>query len=78
MDKGTEIGAQRTLESPDDEGGGGRYNGDLGLTVLDGELYGDAQTLPSGGRFCDIFSDLLRGLEREKERKKNETPACPE
>jgi hypothetical protein len=54
--------SERTLECPDDERGGGGYDRDLGLTVLDGELYSDAQALPRGGRFCNIFSDLLRGL----------------
>ena len=34
--------SRRTLERPDDEGRSGRYDRDLGLTVLDGELYGDA------------------------------------
>ncbi len=54
--------SERTLECPDDEGRGGRYDSDLGLTVLDGELHGDAQALPRGCRFCNIFTDLLGGL----------------
>ena len=50
---------QRTLESLDDERGGGGDDVNLGLTVLDGELYGDAQTLPSTGGLRDIFTNLL-------------------
>lgn len=37
--------AGRLLEGADHEGGGGRDNRHGGLTVLDGELAGDAQTL---------------------------------
>ena len=33
---------ERTLECPDDKRGGGRDDSDLGLTVLDGELHGNA------------------------------------
>ena len=58
-------GCGRTLERPDDERRCRRYDSDLGLTVLDGELYSNAQTLPSGGRFCNIFSDLLWGLRKK-------------
>ena len=65
--------SERTLECPDDEGGSGRHDSDLGLTVLDGELYGDAQALPSGCRFCNIFTDLLGRL---KKRIKISTTAC--
>ena len=54
--------SERTFECPDDKRGGGRYDGDLGLTVLDGELHGDAQTLPRGCRFRNIFTDLLGRL----------------
>ena len=46
------------LEGLDDEGRGGRNDGDGGLTVLDGELHGDAKTLPVTGGFGNIFSDL--------------------
>ena len=53
---------KRTFQRPDDEGGCGRHDSDLGLTVLNGELHSDAQALPSGCRFCDIFTDLLRRL----------------
>jgi len=56
---------ERTLERPDNERGSRRYDGHLGLTVLDGELHGDAQALPRCGCFCDIFADLLRRLERQ-------------
>ena len=38
------------LEGLDDERRGGRDDGDLGLTVLDGELDGDAEALPVLGR----------------------------
>jgi hypothetical protein len=57
--------SERTLECPDDKRGGGRYDSDLGLTVLDGELHGDAQALPRGCRFCNIFTDLLGRLGKE-------------
>ena len=50
------------LESANDEGRGGGDNGDSSLTVLDGELDGYAKTLPRGGRFCDIFTDLFGRL----------------
>lgn len=40
--------ARRLLEGADDQGGGSRDNGDGGLTVLDGELAGDAQALLFG------------------------------
>jgi len=46
------------LEGLDDEGRSGGHNGDGGLTILDGELHGDAKTLPVAGGFGDIFSDL--------------------
>ena len=51
-----------TLESLDDKGGGGGDDVNLGLTVLDGELDGYAETLPRASRLCDIFTDLLRRL----------------
>ena len=50
------------LESLDDERGGGGDDGDGRLTVLDGELDGDTETLPVAGRLGDVFSDLLGGL----------------
>lgn len=50
------------LEGLDDERGGGWDHRDLGLTVLHGELDGDAEALPVlGGFLGDIFSDLLGG-----------------
>jgi hypothetical protein len=70
IDRKEDTIGKLTLERSDDEGGSRRYDRDLGLTVLDCELYGYAQTLPSGGRFCDIFSDLLRGLEGKYKRKR--------
>ncbi len=59
--------SKRTLERADDERRCRRHNGDLGLTVLDGELHGDAQALPRGGRFCDIFTDLFGRLKTTDE-----------
>ena len=54
----------RLLKGLDDEGGSGGNDGDGGLTVLDGELHGDAKTLPVAGGLGDIFTDLL-GRETE-------------
>lgn len=54
--------SKRTLQSPNDKRGCGRYDSDLGLTVLDCELHGDAQALPRSCRFCNIFTDLLGRL----------------
>ena len=51
-----------TLERTDDQGGGGGYDGDGGLSVLDGELDGDPETLPRRGRFGDVLSDLFGRL----------------
>ena len=48
----------RLLKGLDDEGRGGGNDGDGGLTVLDGQLDGDAQTLPVTGGLGDIFTDL--------------------
>jgi hypothetical protein len=52
--------ARGLLEGLDDERGGGRDDGDSGLTVLDGELDGDAEALPVSGGFGDIFTDPVR------------------
>ena len=52
----------RLLESLDDEGRGRGDNGYGCLTVLDGELDGDTETLPVGGGLGDVFSDLLGRL----------------
>ena len=50
------------LERLDDERRGGGNDGDLGLSVLDGELDGDAEALPVLGRLLgDVLSDLLGG-----------------
>lgn len=48
----------RLLEGLDDEGRGGGNDGDGSLTVLDGQLDSDAQTLPITGGLGDIFTDL--------------------
>ena len=50
------------LQGLDDEGGGGWDDRDGGLTVLDGELDGDTETLPVTGSLGNVFSDLLGGL----------------
>lgn len=47
------------LEGLDDKGGGGGNDRDGGLTVLDGQADGDAETLPVAGGLGDIFTDLL-------------------
>jgi len=47
------------LERLDDEGGGRGDDGDGGLTVLDGELDGDAEAFPVACCFGDVFTDLL-------------------
>lgn len=55
---------RRLLEGTDDKGGRGGDNGDGSLTVLDGELDGDTESLPVAGGLGDILSDLLGGLLR--------------
>jgi hypothetical protein len=52
------------LESLDDQGRGGGNNGDLSLTVLDGQLNSDTETLPVSSTLGNVFSDLL-GRETE-------------
>jgi hypothetical protein len=47
------------LERLDDKGGGRRNDRDGGLTVLDGQADGDAETLPVASGLGDIFTDLL-------------------
>ena len=47
------------LEGLDDQGRGRGDDGDGGLTVLDGQADGDAETLPVAGGLGDIFTDLL-------------------
>jgi hypothetical protein len=50
------------LEGLDDEGGsGGNDRGD-GLSVLDGQLDGDLESLPVAGGLGNVLSDLLGGL----------------
>ena len=49
-----------TLESLDDKGGGRGDDVNLGLTVLDGKLDGDTETLPCASGLGNIFTDLLR------------------
>ena len=46
------------LEGLDDERRGGGNDGDSGLTVLDGQLDRDAETLPVASGLGDIFTDL--------------------
>ena len=53
------------LESSDDQGRGRGNDGDLSLTVLDGQLDSDTETLPVSSALGNVFSDLLR---RETER----------
>ena len=47
------------LKGLDDEGRGGGNDRDGGLTVLDGQADGDAETLPVASGLGDIFTDLL-------------------
>jgi hypothetical protein len=49
----------RLLEGLDDEGRSGGHNRDGGLTVLDGQADGDAETLPVASGLGNIFTDLL-------------------
>ena len=51
--------ARGLLERLDDERRGRGDHGDSGLTVLDGQLDRDAETLPVASRFGDIFTDFL-------------------
>lgn len=50
---------RRLLKGLDDEGRGGGNDRDGGLTVLDGQADGDAETLPVASGLGDIFTDLL-------------------
>jgi hypothetical protein len=50
--------AGRLLEGLDDEGRSGGDDRDGGLTVLDGQLNRNAQTLPVSSGLGDVFSDL--------------------
>jgi hypothetical protein len=49
----------RLLEGLDDKGRSGGNNGDGGLTVLDGQADGNAETLPVASVLGDIFTNLL-------------------
>ena len=49
------------LQSADDQGGSRRNNIDDGITILDGELDRDLQSLPVLGGLGDIVSNLLWG-----------------
>lgn len=53
------------LELLDDEGRSRGDDVDLGVTVLDGELAGDLQSLPVSGSLGDVISDLLGGLKEQ-------------
>lgn len=50
---------RRLLEGLDDERRGGGNDRDGSLTVLDGELDGDAESLPVASSLGDILTDLL-------------------
>ena len=50
------------LEGLDNEGRSGGDDRDLSLTVLDGELDGDTETLPVAGGLGDIFTDSVREM----------------
>jgi hypothetical protein len=49
------------LKSSDDQGRGRGNNRDLSLTVLDGQLNSDTETLPVSSALGNVFSDLLGG-----------------
>mmetsp|Transcript_8710 Transcript_8710/g.12824 ORF Transcript_8710/g.12824 Transcript_8710/m.12824 type:complete len:203 (+) Transcript_8710:614-1222(+) len=48
------------LELLDDQAGGVRLNVDLGSSVLNGQLHGDTNALPSAGALDNVITDLLR------------------
>lgn len=52
----------RLLQSLDHQRRCRWHDVDLGLTILDGELHGDAKTFPVAGVLGDIFRDFLRSL----------------
>lgn len=54
----------RLLKGLDDEGRSGGDDGNGGLTVLDGQLDGDTETLPVTGGLGDIFTDLYGFVSR--------------
>jgi len=49
------------LERLDDDRRSGWDNRDLSLSVLDGQLDGDLETLPVSGGLADVVTDLLGG-----------------
>jgi hypothetical protein len=54
--------ARGLLEGLDDERRGRGNNRHLSLTVLDGQLDGDTESLPVASGFGDIFTDLCAAL----------------
>lgn len=52
----------RLLEGLDDERRGRRHNGNCSLTVLDGQLDRDAETLPVASGLGNVFTDLYTEL----------------
>ena len=58
------LGPRLTLQRLDDQSTGSRDDGNGSLTVLDGELASDSETLPVASSFGNVFSDLLGGLNR--------------
>jgi len=52
--------ARRLLESADEKRGSARNHAHRRLTILNGQLDGDAKTFPVLRRFCDIITNLLR------------------
>lgn len=59
---------RRLLQSLDDQTRSAGDDADLGLTVLDGQLDGDSETLPVTGGLGDVFTDLLGRLRKGTER----------
>lgn len=61
--------ARGLLQGADDEGGGGGDDGHGGLTVLDGELHGDAKTLLLVGEigFVSFLSSSLKCIQCRSE-----------
>lgn len=58
--------ADGLLQGLDDQRAGGRDDGDLCLTVLDGQLHSDTQTLPVLTGFSNVFTDLLGRLMEQR------------
>ena len=53
---------RRLLQGLDDQTRSAGDDADLGLTVLDGQLDGDSETLPVTGGLGDVLTDLLGRL----------------